>query len=163
MGNPRGPSNFSEEVDTDCGAYHVRNIRHAESSETYYYDIASGALVAIYWYPRCFGPPGGINVVCTPSATAPSICTLFGGGLADSDGGLFGDGGSPSCLAVDAGAIIPPPPLSWNAPCARDAGADAGAACYASCTLLEGTYKYVGCVSGSPVGTMCHASCSACP
>jgi hypothetical protein len=60
---------------------------------------------------------------------------------------------TPACLSTNATGF------AWNVsnPCPRDAGAP----CYAACTLNGA--QYVGCVSGSTVGTECYSSCSACP
>lgn len=166
-----GLSSFAAlELRIDCGAYHVRKVGYLEHSETYYYEIASGLLVAIArgnanGPGSCWGLSEAIATDCSNGTWTP-VCTLYGGALSNSEAGLVGDGGGSNCLASDSS-----PPLSWNAPCAQAAGTDAGAdrgtdagtACYASCQLGAGTYRYVGCVSGSSVGNWCYASCSECP
>lgn len=165
MGDPFDHFPFTEETRLDCGAYHVRKVGHTDWGTDYYYDISSGKLVALVrsggQIDGCNGPPQGVTVDCAGAAVTP-VCTLYGGGLSDSDAGLIGDGGVENCLALGDGAISPTP-FDWNAPCDRDGGADAGAACYAACDVLNETYKYVGCVSGSAAGTLCRASCSQCP
>src|SRR5579862_5881267 len=47
-----GPGSFIRvsESRSDCDGYHIRQIDHFDGGATYYYDIASGALVAIYLY-----------------------------------------------------------------------------------------------------------------
>jgi hypothetical protein len=49
--------------------------------------------------------------------------------------------------------------FDWNVsnPCPHDGGP----ACYATCTLNGA--QYVGCVTGSTIGTQCYGSCSECP
>jgi hypothetical protein len=164
-GSPANLGPVSREGRVDCGGYHIRGVTHVDWGSSYYYDITSGALVAIYLLGSgpgsgtCFGPSQGIVVDCTNAPSTPPVCTLYGGALSSSDAGLLGDGGGSNCLPVTGDVAS----FAWNAPCARDGGTDGGTACYASCGVSGGAWKYVGCVSGSPVATMCYASCSECP
>jgi hypothetical protein len=157
-GNPLESGPLTNEVHVDCDTYHVRQIEHAGWGELYYYDLTSGALVAIYTNAgkgACYGPPGGIQTSC--SVPTP-VCTLSGGVLsAVGDAGSLADAGAGTCLPAGPSAIFPS--VFPNAPCAREGGA----ACYASCTLGNNEYKYVGCVSGSSDFNRCYASCSECP
>jgi hypothetical protein len=79
-----GPSvDTSREERFDCDGYHVSIIGHVDTSETYYYDATSGALVAIYHssFPKevCVaGPPAGIQLDC-PATTPTRICNADGG------------------------------------------------------------------------------------
>jgi hypothetical protein len=69
-----------------------------------------------------------------------------------------GAGGAP-CLGPDTTGF------AFNQPCPMgDAAAcvySSDRCCYAHCTLNSD--QFVGCVSGSPVASRCHASCSDCP
>ncbi|HLK90939.1 MAG TPA: hypothetical protein VKZ18_13660 [Polyangia bacterium] len=159
-GTPAILTPLSRENRLDCGGYHIRQITHNVSAETYYYDVATGALVAIRYSGqqtnsgKCFGPSQGVAANC-PNATPVAVCTLYGGDLSDdSDAGLPVDGGDGNCLSTTGYYA-----LSFNAPCPRDGGT----ACYAGCTLDSDSYNYVGCVADSAVTTRCYASCAACP
>jgi hypothetical protein len=162
MGTPVNLFPFTNEIRFDCGAYHVRDIGHADWGETYYYDIASGALVAIHYSAglgRCFGGYQDARASCSSSySAAPPVCTLYGGTFSNSDAGLTGDAG-----AVCAGSTSSfPNNVRLNAACPGDGGTDSGPPCYASCDVGLGEYKYVGCVSRDAGATTCHASCSEC-
>jgi hypothetical protein len=71
----------------DCGPYHVRrvNIEVDVADITYYYDIASGMLVAVYYGTfsfgaytgPCSGPPEGIPPECL-NLTLPPLCAADG-------------------------------------------------------------------------------------
>jgi hypothetical protein len=163
MGTPVNLFPITYEVHFDCGGvYHVRDVGHIDWGETYYYDIATGNLVALYdsaGLGKCFGAYQDARAACDTSATANSpVCTLYGGTFSDSpDAGLAGDAGA--VCANSSGS----PSVRLNAPCPRDGGSSSGTACYASCDRGLGLYKYVGCVSGDAGVTTCHASCSDCP
>jgi hypothetical protein len=70
-------------------------------------------------------------------------------------GGAAAEGGAggAACLSTNANGF------AWNVsnPCPHDGGS----ACYAACTLNG--VQYIGCVSGSTIGTQCYRSCSDCP
>lgn len=84
-----------------------------------------------------------------------------GRGGSDGRGGAGGDSGSGGAGGtVDAGCLSTNAlGFAWNVsnPCPRDGGP----ACYAACQLNGA--QYVGCVSGSTIGTECYRSCSDCP
>jgi hypothetical protein len=114
-------SSFGDVDDRDdCGPYHVRRIVSKADSQgtTFYYDISSGVLVAVYFGSLatdrdCFGPPGGIGVQC-PDWTPTQVCT------ADmTDGGRVLDGGRDGTRSTDG---------SSDARSESDRG-DAGAVC----------------------------------
>jgi len=82
------PQTWSEaEVDTafcagtmplriDCGAYHAVTFAYAETSRTYYYDVASGMLVAIV---DAFASSPGSTCAAGPSAGfTPPVCAGAG-------------------------------------------------------------------------------------
>jgi hypothetical protein len=87
----------------DCGPYHVHVVNHVDTSEGYYYDVASGDCVAAYGFNGGFGgtptlcsagPPAGITGPCAPGGPGPwtpntGICASDGGG----GGGAAGGGG----------------------------------------------------------------------
>jgi hypothetical protein len=94
---------------------------------------------------------GGSGGGGTTGAAGASGTTGSGGasGAAGAGGGNVDAG----CLSTNANGF------AWNIsnPCPRDAAP----ACYAACTLNGA--QYVGCVSGSTIGTECYRSCSDCP
>lgn len=84
------PGQVSQEKRADCGAYHIRLISHVDSAEWYYYDAATGAVVAIYSDPgtaagtTCSaGPAAGVPVACVPAAVPTGswtqVCGVDGG------------------------------------------------------------------------------------
>jgi hypothetical protein len=66
----------------DCNGYHVSQVQHVDSVETYFYDATTGALVASYVsgiLVRCVaGPPSGVDAKC-PNATAIQVCPIDAG------------------------------------------------------------------------------------
>lgn len=77
----------------------------------------------------------------------------MGKGGATGTAGAGGGNVDAGCLSTNAAGF------AWNIsnPCPRDAAP----ACYAACTLNGA--QYVGCVSGSTIGTECYRACSDCP
>jgi hypothetical protein len=78
------PINEADESRFDCNGYHVSQIAQDDTSSTYYYDLTSGQLVAVYATSilarRCVvGPPSGVNADCS-NVTAVQVCRHDGGG-----------------------------------------------------------------------------------
>jgi hypothetical protein len=75
---------------TDCGAYHVRAISNGgDSVAYYYYDAATGQLVAIYppqGLESCVAvSPTGVTAACAPAQLSgfSDVCLPDGGGVRD--------------------------------------------------------------------------------
>lgn len=105
--------NYSYEVRFDCNGYHVSQVQHVDTSETYFYDAATGALVAFYNMRiaavSCVaGPPSGVDTRC-PNATATQVCPIDAGASilppVDPTGGAI-DGGVGGTGGLGAGGGI---------------------------------------------------------
>jgi hypothetical protein len=78
-----GAVDHSYEVRFDCNGYHVSQVQHVDSVQTYFYDATTGALVASYGlgnlFPNCVaGAPSGVDAKC-PNATAIQVCPIDAG------------------------------------------------------------------------------------
>ena len=77
-------------LSVDCGSYHAVTVTSVDTSRTYYYDLASGALVAIILASApqssvtCLGGPaaGFTPPVCSGSGSA-TLPQCLDGGSAD--------------------------------------------------------------------------------
>ena len=74
----------------DCGAYHVISVIHFDSGTSYYYDSATGTLVAIVgFYPpnptsTCVaGPAGGFELPNCPGTVSENLSQCLDGGASD--------------------------------------------------------------------------------
>jgi hypothetical protein len=79
-----GPGFISQESRTTCGDYNIDVFAHVDQNFFYYYDQATGQLVAGYYIGPLpggclFGPPGGNPVCMTISVPGPHDCTDDGG------------------------------------------------------------------------------------
>jgi hypothetical protein len=87
-------ADISPPAQGDCGAYHVVTISHLDTSAAYYYDVATGMLVAIVGIAPpapmavcAAGPAAGFTLpTCTGPLSEPLPQCLDGGTDATLDG-----------------------------------------------------------------------------